>query len=128
MQKDFDSWNKIKKKINNTALNRLYHQREVWWCSLGVNIGFEQDGKGYQRERPVLILRGFSQHVCFVIPLTTSSKINPFHIPIGEIQGRLNAAIISQMRLIDMKRLVNKICTLDKNIFEEIRKAVRNLI
>ncbi|MCC2630552.1 MAG: hypothetical protein K0S38_361 [Candidatus Paceibacter sp.] len=127
MQKDFDNWNRKKKQINNTASNKLYHQREVWWCSLGVNVGYEQDGKGDNKERPVLILRGFSRHVCLAVPLTTSAKINPFSIPIGMMNGRQNWAIISQVRLIDTKRLINKICTLDGNIFEEIRKAVRNL-
>ena len=44
MKKDFDNWNKEKKKINYKNTNRFYHAREIWWCSLGVNVGFEQDG------------------------------------------------------------------------------------
>jgi mRNA interferase MazF len=128
MQKDFDSWNEKKKNLNNSGIYKLYHKREVWWCSLGINVGYEQDGKGVGYERPVLILRGFSQQVCFVVPLTTSPRISPFNIPIGKINDRFNAAIISQGRLIDTKRLSNKICTLDIKIFEAIRKAFRDLI
>ena len=26
--------------------NIFFREKEVWWIALGVNIGFEQDGKG----------------------------------------------------------------------------------
>ena len=102
MQKDFDSWNKNKKRIHAENENKLYHEREVWWCSLGVNVGFEQDGTGVDNERPVLILKGFSKQVCLVMPLTTSEKKNPYHASLGKVDGRNAFAIISQIRLIDM--------------------------
>jgi len=43
--KDFDSWFRKKSEIENQSERPNYHEREVWWCSLGMNIGFEQDGK-----------------------------------------------------------------------------------
>ena len=46
MQKHFDEWNKSKKIIHENGENKLYHTRELWWCSLGVNVGSEQDGSG----------------------------------------------------------------------------------
>ncbi|MBU2219125.1 hypothetical protein KKG15_01365 [Patescibacteria group bacterium] len=41
-EKDFDAWNIQKKKIHSRDEKILFHEREIWWCSLGVNIGFEQ--------------------------------------------------------------------------------------
>ena len=76
MQKDFDQWNKIKKEVDEDGLPKLYHAREIWWCSLGVNIGFEQNGGGQTYQRPVLILKGMSKDTCYVIPLTGSSQKN----------------------------------------------------
>lgn len=35
----------------------LFYEREIWWCSLGVNIGFEQDGTNDLFERPVLVIK-----------------------------------------------------------------------
>lgn len=128
MQKDFDLWNTSKKDIHSTNENKLYHEREVWWCSLGVNIGFEQDGTGSHGERPVLILKGFSKHVCLVVPLTTSKKKNPYHRSLGKIDNREAFAIISQVRLIDTKRLINKIQVVEQVLFEGIRKAVKGLL
>jgi mRNA interferase MazF len=128
MSKDYDSWNKRKKNIDKHNENKFYHAREVWWCILGLNIGFEQDGTGDDFERPVLILKGFSRNVCTVISLTTSTKKNPYHISAGKIDEKEAFAIISQIRLIDTKRFINKICTLDQEKFEIIRKAAKDIL
>ena len=127
MKKDFDKWNSRKKELNGGQSN-FYRARDIRWCSLGINIGFEQDGKNQTYRRPVLVIKGFSSNVCLIVPLTTSTKINPYHINIGVISGKDNFVIISQIRLIDTKRLHDRIAILDQNKFDEIRKAIRNLI
>lgn len=128
MQKDFDGWNEEKKVANAREDILLYHERDVRWCRLGTNIGFEQDGTGADHSRPILILRGFSRSACLIVPLTTSTKQNPYHVSAGIIGNRPASAIISQVRLIDTKRLDQKIAILDKDIFEEIRKAVKDML
>ena len=125
--KSFDDWNEFKKSVNETE-GKLYKQRDIWWCSLGVNVGFEQDGTGSSYERPVVVLRGFSKEVCLVVPLTTSSKKNKYHVTLGEVGGRSASAIISQVRLIDTRRFIDKIGMLDKEKFEEMKNAVRGLL
>lgn len=128
MQKDFNKWNEEKKRIHETEENRFYKAREIWWCSIGVNIGFEQDGTSQEFQRPVLVLKGFSRQVCWVIPLTTSKKKNPYHVGVGEIEGKESFVIISQLRLIDTKRFTDRLAIVDEDKFEEIRKAVRFLV
>lgn len=129
MKKDFDKWNKEKKKIHiNEEYMPLYYEREIRWCRLGTNIGFEQDGTGNDFSRPVLILKGFSRHVCLVVPLTTSHKKNPYHVSVGITGGRNSWVITSQLRLIDTRRLDQQIGVLDKEIFKVIRKAVKDLL
>ena len=128
IQKDFDTWCKQKEKIQVFGKNKFYHPRDIWWCSLGVNIGFEQDGTGKENERPILIIKGFNKEICLAIPLTTSQKENKYYMRTGKIKNKEASVIISQIRLIDTKRLSNKIGILNKEKFEEIRKAVRNLI
>lgn len=127
--KDFDSWNINKKKINsNDTYSPFYHKREIRWCRLGLNIGFEQDGTGVEFSRPVLILKGFSRNVCLVLPLTTSVKKNKYHISIGDIDGKEASVILSQIRLIDTRRLDQHIQFLNKEKFEIIRKAIKDLL
>ena len=125
MEKDFDRWNKLKKQVNAAAVLPLYHAGEVWWEHLGVNIGYEQDGTGPSYERPVLIIRGFSPYVCLVVPLTTSKKCDRFYITAGVVEGKSAAAIVSQIRLIDTRRLNNKVGTLERTFLDPIRKAAR---
>lgn len=128
MIKDFDLWNSQKKQIHALRDNKLYHEREIWWCMLGANVGFEQNGSGEEFQRPVLILRGSSKNVCIAVPLTTSEKKNRYHISLGIINERPSSAIISQIRLIDTKRLVNKIGWLQKTKFAEIKNAIKGLL
>jgi mRNA-degrading endonuclease toxin of MazEF toxin-antitoxin module len=125
--KDFDTWIEHKKTINS-ASGKLYAKRDIWWCSLGVNVGFEQDGTGKLHERPVVVLRGFNRAVCLVVPLTTSTKANKYHVSLGEIDGKPAAAIISQIRLIDTRRFIDKIGMLDKEKFTEMKNAVKDLL
>ncbi|MFA6340761.1 MAG: type II toxin-antitoxin system PemK/MazF family toxin [Candidatus Paceibacterota bacterium] len=128
MKKDFDIWNKNKKEIHTKAENKLYHEREVWWCALGVNIGYEQDGSSESGERPVLILKGMSKNTCLIIPLTTSLEKHKLRVPIGLVGGKNASALLSQIRIVDTKRLINKICFIEKVVFEQIRKTAKDLL
>jgi mRNA interferase MazF len=128
MIKDFDNWNIRKKDINNSIKTKLYNTRDVWWCSLGVNVGFEQDGNEENFERPVLIIKGLSKNTCLIAPLTKSKNENRYRLPIGLIDGNQAHVIISQIKVIDTKRFINKIGVVDKITFEKIRKSIKNLI
>lgn len=128
MQKDFDNWNQKKKAIHDNNESKLYHARELWWCSLGVNVGSEQDGTGEDYERPVLIYKGLSKQTCIVLPLTSSKEVHKMRIPAGKVDGIDASAIISQIRVIDTKRLINKLGFIDSEIFKKITKAVKELL
>ena len=47
---------------------------------------------------------------------------------IGLIEGKEARALLSQIRVIDTKRLVRKVGYLDKVVFNSIRKAVKDLL
>jgi len=128
MGKDFDSWNKKKIVLNNRESSPYCHEREIWWCTLGVNIGSEQDGSDIEYRRPVLVLKGLSKQTCLVIPLTTSTHAHKLRPSIGLVEDEHAHALLSQMRVIDTKRLVRKIGSLDKLIFDDIRKTVKDML
>lgn len=126
MNKDFDTWNKVKKQAH-AEHPRLYTVREIWWCRLGVNIGTEQDGSGEKFLRPVVVIRGFGPEACLIVPLTTSTHEHSSRIPIGLVEGQQARANLSQIRVVDTRRLVEKVGFLEKGIFTELRKAARDL-
>ena len=66
--KDFDKWNNIKKSAHNGNIIRSFKDRDIFYVKVGANIGFEQDGKGEEFLRPVLILKKFGQHAFLGIP------------------------------------------------------------
>lgn len=127
MKKDFDSWNEIKKRADAES-PRLYTVREMWWCRFGVNVGTEQDGRGDNFLRPAIILRGFGADACLVAPLTTSAREHPLRVSVGTVDGRPARANLSQLRVVDTRRLVEKIGFLEKGIFIRIRKAAKGLL
>ena len=127
MEKDFDAWNEIKKKTD-AEQRRLYTVREIWWCRLGVNVGTEQDGSGHWYVRPCVILRGFGADACLIAPLTTSIREHPLRLSVGLVDGRVARANLSQLRVIDTRRLERKIGFLDKEAFASVRKAARALL
>ena len=128
MLKNFDGWNGEKRRIHNRADAPFYHERELWWCAIGVNVGFEQDGTGATFARPVLVLKSLSKETFLAIPLTTSTKRHPLRPSVGEVGGKSAHALLSQMRVIDTRRLIRRIGYLDKAIFAAIRKAAKDML
>jgi len=102
------------------------HTREIWWCNLGANIGYEIDGKGDYFARPVLIIAKFNLDMCLILPLTTNAKNNKYYIYAGTFLGKKSYAIMSQIRLVDRRRLKDKIAILDKEKFSELTGFVKN--
>lgn len=83
MQKDFDTWNKTKKTVHEKEVNSYFHSREIWWCSLGLNIGSEEDGKNELFERPILILNKFNKDTVRITPLTSRIIDDKNHVTIN---------------------------------------------
>lgn len=129
MIKDYCDWMSVKSEINNEELFPLgIKAREIWICNLGDNVGFEQDGKGCDFTRPVLILKAFNRRFCYVLPLSTTTKRGRFYFSFDGGTGRISVALLSQLRAVDSCRLRNKIGVCKKNDFVEIKKRVLELI
>lgn len=121
--KNFDKWNEEKKKIDVGTFRRFYHVREIWWCYLGENIGYEHNGTGMNFTRPVLVVKTVSRDSCLIIPLTSSSSSHKMRIRIDD----KSSVVVSQIRIVDVKRFSSRICKLKKDIFDEITKAIREM-
>lgn len=122
--KNFDAWNERKKKLHEGDKEVLFHEREIWWCALGVNIGFEQDGTNEHFERPVLVVKKFSRDVLWVLPLTRSEKRGRYYVPIS-VGDSNSAVVLSQFRLISAKRLQRYMHKLPQGQFREIIRLVQ---
>ena len=136
--KDFESWNKEKQKINkkDSKKKSFHNVGEIWWCKVGVNVGFEIDGKE-NFLRPVLIYKTLTPDTFFGIPLTKKKegemkdKIEKFYYKLEtfELDGVSFDSLLSlqDIRKFDNKRLENKYKELPSNKYKEIRKKLKEI-
>lgn len=52
----FSAWLRVQQRLQHRSAVK-FNEREVWWCAIGVNVGYEIDGKGKDFARPVLVLK-----------------------------------------------------------------------
>jgi mRNA interferase MazF len=56
-----------------------FEERYVWCCSLGLNVGDAEYGKGVNLRRPVLVLKKFNKRIFWGIPFATQVKDKPYY-------------------------------------------------
>ena len=128
MKKDYKIWSGKKTDIENAEISRVFFfEREVWWCSVGSNVGYEEDGKGENFARPVLVFKKFNKEIFWALPLSTKIKNSKFYAQVYLPDAMERVAIISQLRLTDAKRLVDRIGIITPVNYSDIQKAVINL-
>ncbi len=127
MEKDFDKWNNIKKSTDNENRSIKIREGEIRWCRIGVNIGFEMLGKGQTFRRPVLILKKFSADVFLGCPLTSKKHDGSWFMNFTH-EGEIRCVILNQARLLDKKRLEEKLYELNEADLKKIKEAFCKLI
>ena len=131
MNSKYNNWNEIKKSVENENLFVGFKDRDIFYMKMGKNIGYEQDGKGDNFVRPIVIVKGFNKDIFFGIPLSTKIKEGRYYYKF-EFQKKneliTNIALLSQMRLFSTKRLLNKIGMMSKEDFVKMKNKFKSLI
>jgi mRNA interferase MazF len=104
-----------------------YRRGEIWWVNLDPTVGNET-----AKKRPCVILQNdvgnARSDTTMVAPLLKGSKTYPFVVNIeATIDNGLdeNRGIhLEQMRVVDSRRIDNKLGTLEDKYWSEIEKAV----
>jgi mRNA interferase MazF len=128
MDKDFDRWNSKKKSLDARSERVFCQIREVWWCYVGVNIGSEENGGTSSFRRPVVVIQKFNTEIFFGVVLTGNKRSGKYYFHLGLINGVETSAILSQVRIVDRKRLADKLCTLDIVAFEKLKSALQRTL
>ena len=131
MESQYNNWNEIKISIEYENIIVGFKERDIFYMNMGKNIGFEQDGKGENFVRPVVIIKGFNKNMFFGIPLSTKMKEGKFYYKFQfQKKDELveNIALLSQMRLFSTKRLLNKIGVISKKDFIKMKNEFKSLI
>jgi mRNA-degrading endonuclease toxin of MazEF toxin-antitoxin module len=127
MRKDFLQWMGLK-----GALHERHHEPpyvsngDIWWASVGENVGSEINGKSNQFSRPVIIYKKLSHSFYFVVPTTTQEKQGTWFVPIRQRDTKMFACL-HQARAIDYRRLSSKLGTLDDEDLDRVHAGFRSL-
>lgn len=127
MEKRFDKW--INLKISLDKQNNkppLVSEGDIWWVSVGENVGSEISGKDVLFSRPVVIFKKLARSFYFVIPTTTRPRKGTWYVAFKHKSIDMTACL-HQARPIDYRRLSSKIGTLDDDDFARIKKGFLEL-
>lgn len=118
--KIFVDWFIFKTDLETNKQRPLFNEREVWMAHTGVNIGFEQDGKGKSFLRPVLVLKKLTSNNFIGLPLSTSLKNGSWYTK-SLIKGKEGRYLLNQVRLFDAKRLAYLEERIDEKEFKRVK-------
>ena len=131
MEENFDKWNQVKKNVQEDEKTRLFKQRDIFFITMGQNIGFEQNGKGENFVRPIVILKKITNQMFIGIPLSSQLKDGDWFFKFEfNIKDKisLNIAILPQIRMFSSKRLLNKIGVMKIEDFEKMKDKIKKFI
>lgn len=111
MEKDFDSWNKLKKNIDKKEIDNQFnfHAGDIWWTTLGINVGSEINGKHETFERPILIIKVINKHTLYALPLTSKDHFTDKYHQKITYDDKQGVVVFSQVKVISSKRLLRKV-------------------
>ena len=125
--KRFLEWIGLKKKLHHNNHKPPYvSEGDMWWCSLGDNVGSEINGKSKQFSRPVIILKKLSRSFYFVIPTTTQMRTGSWYVSFQHNKKDM-VACLQQARSIDYRRLWSKLGSLDDTDFGRVKSGFHSL-
>jgi len=127
-QDKYDKWNKVKKELNNKKEIIQFYQGNIYFMSVGQNIGSESYGKGDYSLRPVLVYKKLSKTLFLGIPLTTKYKEGSFYFTFNYKKGVSSTAMLNQMRVYDIRRSKYLSGKINKNIYKKLEEKVQHFI
>ena len=120
-------WAEIQIALCQKAPMLHFKEREIWWSSIGINVGHEQDGRNYWCETPVLVVKKYTKDTVLAVPLTSQEKEGE-HSTSVLFRERKRTVLLEQSRVLSSQRFSRKIGMLGGDEFEEVRSKLKNLI
>ena len=104
-------------------INKKVSRREIWATDLGQGLGSEHSGQKYCLVVQNDIGNKFSG-TTVVIPITSAKKNMPTHVPIS-ILPKESYVVCEQIRIIDKRRLKNKIAILNNESMMKVDSTLK---
>lgn len=123
----FLQWIKLKRRLHEASHKPPYvSERDIWWVSLGQNVGSEINGKSDKFSRLALIYKKLAHGFYFVIPTTTQKREGTWYVHF-EYEEKDMYACLHQARAIDHRRLFSKLGQIDDDDFTLVKNGFMGL-
>lgn len=127
MHKDFDTWNELKKTLEQLQNEIYFQEGDIWWCSMWVNIKDESNGKWSYFRRPILILKKLSESTCIALPLTSQEKVWSWFTSCI-LDNEKQTVLLYQIRMLHKNRFQRKLWYIDNVDMKIIKKKLSILL
>ncbi len=127
-KQNLNNWNSVKQITQDNNKKVYFKERDIFWLKVGENIGFEQNGKGNKFQRPVLVLKRYTNDMFLGIPLSTTPREGSFFFQFSFLDNEISTALLVQQKLFSSKRFIKKIGKINKNDFEDLKQKLYKLI
>lgn len=121
-----EEWNVVKIELHRGGVFRNIKEGDVWWCSMGENVGVEINGKQEFFLRPVLVLKKLSRYGFMGIPLTSQPHKGSWYVSF-EFKNKIQNAVLAQARVLSVYRLRRKMGVVPNSDLELVRAGFREL-
>ena len=127
-----DSWNAVKKGIDEQENRKKVEAQRIYWVSIGQNIGGEVYGKSGIFTRPVLVLNVFFNGLFVGVPLSSKvrNKRGKLCHKFKDNSGKEQLALLGQIRVYDSRRKTSSrhIGEIDDETFAAIKEKIKRIV
>lgn len=127
-QDEFDKWNFLKKDLHKKEDIIEFYQGNVYFMSIGKNIGYESLGKKELFLRPVLVYKKLSKSTFVGIPLTSQLKEGSYYFSFNYKKGITSTAMLNQMRVFDIRRSEYLSGKINKNTYKNLEIKINEFM
>ena len=120
-EQNFNNWNQLKQELHFEGKRKYFREKEIYFISVGQNIGYEILGKKKEFLRPVLVYKKLSHNSFLGIPLTSTQKEGSYYFQFVYTKNKISTALLNQIRVFDSKRIKYFSGKIKDNDFEKLR-------
>lgn len=124
----FDNWNILKQNIEKKDIKINIKEKNIYFLSLGQNIGTESYGKGDSFLRPVIVYKKLGSNYFLGIPLTSKIKDGSYYFTFNRKNGKKNSAMLNQMKTFDAKRVISYGGKISNNTFSSLQLKLEKFL
>ncbi len=123
----FVAWMNLKITLHFTERELYFKERQIWWASIGQNIGSEENGKHDHFERTVLVFKKFNKDTFLGVPISTKIKIAA-HRYIFSRNGKNFCANLSQIKVMSIKRLLRLVDSISETDYKNMVNMFKGMV